>query len=278
MLDVHPSPDSRVATVLQRWQQFLQQLEERFQSVLAEVEEASSMLLVQDEDEPGAVAAAWSQAHGQAVDLAICMADAWTDQFEPRLRSYGAASNVLSSARTQLAIVHDRMEVELEQTRLRVFAETSRIRWVRALRDAPSQLGCSCCGARQPIPATFGPTEVACPSCGARIDYCPTERVLALAGSCVHALCEEAAWEAWLAMRRAEHGLHAAPYETLELLRAYEQAQIAYWHAYLQTRVALLPYTAASFSDDLRNQLQPWYQQVEHRPAWARAGCPRTLV
>lgn len=276
MLDFH-APDPRIAAVRQLWQQFQLQLEQRFDEILAEVEHACATLLVEDADEAEAMSGAWVTAHARASDLATCLADAWNDQFGPRLRSLGADDDAITYARYELEALQDRMEVRLEHTRLRVFAEAARIRWVRALRDAPSGMSCPCCGARTPIPATFGPTEVGCPSCGTRMTYEPGPRVRMLERGCVHALCEEASWEPWLAMRQAERTLHAAPHETLELLQAYEHAQIVYWHTYLQARVALLPHTAQSFTVDLRNQLQPWYLHVEHRAAWARAGRPRAL-
>lgn len=278
MLAHHPASDSRIATVMERWQHFRYQLELRFSEILAEAVEACDTLLIQDEDDPNAMRTAWIGAHSRAADLATCLADAWNDQFVPRLHTLGAPAEVVANARAELAAVHDRMELELEQTRVRIFAEAARIRWVRALRDAPSQLACSCCGARQPIPATFGPAQTSCSHCGMRLDYEPGARVRALAEPCVHALCEEAAWEAWLEMRRAEQQLHYAPVETIELLKGFERAQIVYWHTYLQMRITLLPHTACSFTEDLRRCMQAWYQQVDDRTAWARAGRPRTLA
>lgn len=277
MLDPSLTVDPRVAAVLQRWQRFQQQIEQRFVEVLAEAEHGCAALLEHCDHDPAAMSNAWTAMHARAMDLGTRLADTWDEQVEPRLDELDVDVELEQRARAELDAMLDRMEVELERARLRIFAGAARTLWARALRDQPDHLRCPQCGASQPVPATFSAVNVACPCCGSLVTYEPGRRVRMIESTCVHPLCEEAAWEQWLAMRRAERHLHAARTETLELLSAFEKAQILYWHTYLQARVALLPHTAQSFTDDLRGRLQAWYQQVEHHAAWARAGRPRAL-
>jgi hypothetical protein len=94
---------------------------------------------------------------------------------------------------------------------------------------------------------------------------------------CVHPLCEEAAWQAWLALRQTESAWRAARPVTIHHLKAWERAQIAYWHAYLSARVRLLPDTAQAFDADLRGKMRAFYEQMERERAWIDAGRPRDL-
>lgn len=270
--------DPRVTAVLTRWARFQQQLYQRFCEVLAEAEQGCAALLHQCDHDPGAMGNAWTAMHARAVDLGTRLHDTWNDEVQPRLDELDADISVEAHARTELDALADRMEIELEGTRLRVFADAARSLWARAQQEAPPSLHCTQCGSPIAVPATFQAVNVPCESCRALNTYEPGARIRMIEHFCVHPLCEEAAWDQWLAMRRAEQLLHASREETLALLQAYERAQITYWHTYLTARVAMLPDTAAAFEADLRGKMGQWYQQVNHSAAWARAGRPRALA
>lgn len=270
-------PDPRVIAVLERWTRFQQQLYQRFTEILAEAEPGCAALLTRCDDDPAAMSNAWTAVHARAVDLGRRLHDTWSDQVQPRLDELDAGVAVEDQARAELDALADRMEIELEAARLRVFAGAARSLWARARPSSPASLPCTQCGAPIPVPASFQAVNVPCPSCRALVTYEPGARVRMIEHFCVHPLCEEAAWDQWLAMRHAEQRLHASREETLDLLQAYERAQITYWHAYLSARVGMLPRTAEAFDADLRGKMQQWYEQVAHRSAWARAGRPRAL-
>lgn len=270
--------DPRVTAVLQRWARFQKQLYQRFTEILAEAEPGCAALLVQCDGDPGATGNAWTAIHARAVDLGSRLHDTWNDQVEPRLVEIEADPAIEDYARHELDALADRMEIELEATRLRVFADAARSLWARAREECPASLSCTQCGAPVSVPVTFGAIDVPCEACRTLNPYEPSARIRMIEHSCVHPLCEEATWDQWLAMRRAEQQLHASREETLVLLQAYERAQITYWRAYLSARVAMLPRSAAAFDADLRGKMQQWYEQVAHRAAWARADRPRMLA
>ncbi len=232
----------RINAVLLRWDRFRHQVHQRFEELLVQVQADCGAALDRGDDDTAAMSSSWTTMHARAAALGAQLHDSWNDQVEPRLISADATATVRNSARAQLEALQDRMEIELEATRLRIFADAARTLWARQR-------------------TTYEPN--------AGID--PVERF------CVHALCEQAAWPQWLAMRQAELSLHTAHTETLALLQSYERAQIRYWDAYLCTRIGLHPDAAADYDVDLRNCMQPWYQHIEGSAAWSRAGRPSAL-
>ena len=271
---LHP----RITAVLQRWSQFQHDLHQRFTQVLTEAETGCADLLDQCDQDPAAMANAWTAMHARAAALGTRLDDTWNDQVEARLEEAEADPTVEASARAELEALQERMEVELEATRLRVFANAARKIWARALAEAAPRLSCSQCGTVLTVPATFRSANVPCLACRALNTYEPGHRIRMIEHFCVHPLCEEATWEQWLEMRKAEQALHASRTETLGLLQAYERAQIGYWDAYLRTRIGMLPETESNYDADLRGRMQQWYRQVEHSSAWAGAGRPRALL
>ncbi len=270
-------PHPPLTAVLDRWSSFHRQLFERFTALMTEAEQGCATLLSQQDDDPAVMANAWTAMQGRASDLGMRLEDTFTDQVEPYLDELDVDEDTCDRLRAELDALQDRMEIELEATRLRVFAGAARTLWARALKQASPQLSCSQCAAPVAAPATLCSVNVSCPHCGSLVTYEPGARVRMLEHVAVHPLAEEQAWPQWLEMRRAEQRLHASREETLPLLQAYERAQLAYWHTYLRAKAALLPRVAADFDRDLRGKMQQWYEHIEHSATWARAGRPRAL-
>jgi hypothetical protein len=103
------------------------------------------------------------------------------------------------------------------------------------------------------------------------------ESVAAIAA---HAVAQEAVVTTWRAMRRAERALNAIrPPRTLEPIKAYERAQIAYWRAYLEVRARYEPILARDPALEIRSRMEQWYvSSVEYEPAWVAAGRPREPI
>jgi hypothetical protein len=95
-----------------------------------------------------------------------------------------------------------------------------------------------------------------------------------------HAIAQEAAIVEWRAMRAAERALHAVrPPRPLAVIKAYEQAQIAYWRRYLAVRAQFEPVLARDPSLEIRSRMEQWYvSSAEYEEAWVAAGRPRERV
>jgi hypothetical protein len=103
------------------------------------------------------------------------------------------------------------------------------------------------------------------------------ESVLAVGA---HAVAQEAAVVPWRAMRAAERALHAVrPPRPLEVIKAYERAQIAYWRHYLAVRSNFEPILARDPALEIRSRMEQWYvSSAEYEEAWVAAGRPREQV
>jgi hypothetical protein len=97
---------------------------------------------------------------------------------------------------------------------------------------------------------------------------------------CIHPLCEEAAWNEYVAMREAENVVRRTRSDetTIHHLKNHERAQIAFWRAYLGARVRFMPDTAPAFEADLRGKMAHFYDMMDREGPWVQAGRPRDLV
>jgi hypothetical protein len=95
-----------------------------------------------------------------------------------------------------------------------------------------------------------------------------------------HAIAQEAANAPWRAMRAAERALHAVrPPRNLEVIKAYERAQIAYWRAYLTVRARYEPAMGRDLGLEIRSRMEQWYtSSAEFEEAWVAAGRPRDTI
>jgi predicted RNA-binding Zn ribbon-like protein len=263
--------------VIARWDKFLASIESRLQEVLTEARQGCAMLLQQSDLDPTAMSNAWTAMELRAKGLASKVADTWSDKVEPAFEDADAPANVVDAQREKGDALQGRIEVEVERTRIAVFAGAAREIWQRAVAEAPRSLACTQCAAELPAPQTLAAVNVTCPYCQAVNTFEPGMRARMIEHFCAHPLSEEASWDAWLAMRDAEARLHAQREPKLPDFKAYEAAQIAYWRRYLEARAAMLPHLAPALEADLRGKLQHWYVRVHHEKAWAEAGRPRVL-
>jgi hypothetical protein len=65
----------------------------------------------------------------------------------------------------------------------------------------------------------------------------------------------------------------------LAAIVADEQAQIAYWRAYLTVRSGFEPELGRDLGMEIRSRMEQWYvSHAEYEEEWVRAGRPRTPV
>ncbi len=263
--------------IIARWDKFLASIETRLQEVLAEARQGCPMLLHESDLDPTAMSNAWTAMELRAKGLASKVADTWNDKVEPAFENADAPPHVLHAQREKGDALQSRIELEVERTRIQIFASAAREVWQRAMEEAPRTLACTQCAGEIPAPQSLVAVNITCTYCRSVNTFEPGMRVRMIEHFCAHPLSEEASWDAWMAMREAEARFHAVRDPKLDDFKAYEAAQIAYWRRYLEARAGMLPHLAPALEADLRGKLQHWYARVHHDKAWADAGRPKAL-
>jgi hypothetical protein len=266
-----------VNEAIARWDKFLASIESRLQEVLAEARQGCAMLLQQSDLDPMAMSNAWTAMELRAKSLGSKVADTWSEKVEPALEQADVPSPVVATPRDKADALQRRIEVEVERTRVQVFAGAAREIWQRAVAEAPRSLACTQCAAELAAPQSIVSVNVTCTHCRAVNTFEPGMRARMIEHFCAHPLSEEASWDAWVALREAEARFHAQRDPKLADFKAYEVAQIGYWKRYLEARAGILPHLAPALDADLRGKLQHWYVRVQHEKAWAEAGRPKAL-
>ncbi|MBX3204271.1 MAG: hypothetical protein KF764_04340 [Labilithrix sp.] len=265
------------AAVVTRWDGFLAQVRERFVQIMREAEEGCPMLLQQANFDPLPMGNAWSAIEIRAKQLETKIDETWNAQVEGAFEQAGAPPGAIAYERAKGEALRDWFEVERERTRIKIWSDAGRTFYRRALTELGRPFACVHCTAPLEVPFTYRALDVPCPHCR-NVNGFEPGTYMRMGEICVHPLSEEAAWPAWLAMRQAENAWRAARPVTIQHLKAWERAQIAYWHAYLSARARLLPDTARAFDADLRGKMRAFYEQMEREGPWIQAGRPRDLV
>ena len=263
--------------VVARWDKFLASIEGRLQEVLGEARQGCAMLLQQSDLDPSAMGNAWTAMELRAKALATKVGDTWDEKVEGAFEAADAPSEAVDAQRARGDALCDRIKVEVERTRIQIYADAARQIWTRAQEEAPKTIACTQCGADFPAPASLAAVNVTCQYCNAVNTFEPGMRARMIEHFCAHPLSEEASWDLWIAMRQADEHLKDQRNPTIADFKAYETAQISYWRTYLEARAQMLPHLASALDADLRGKLQFWYQSVEHEKAWAEAGRPKAL-
>lgn len=266
-----------MSAVTARWDGFLAQVRERFVQVLREAEEGCPQLLEQAGFDPVPMGNAWNAIELRAKDIEAKVEDTWHSQVEAAFEQAGAPPQAVAYERAKGEQLRDWMEVERERVRIAIYANAGRAMFERGVAELGRPFSCVRCGAPMQVPFTFRALNVHCPHCSTVNGFEPGMR-MRMAEICVHPLCEEAAWPQWVAMHQAENAWRAARPVTIAHLKHWERAQIAFWHAYLSSRVRFMPDTAQAFDADLRGRMRSFYEQMEREGPWIQAGRPRDLA
>jgi hypothetical protein len=267
-------------SAIARWDAFLGQIEERHKSVRAEAEGSARAFIAQ-------VAAGgdymplshqWSAIQNRLQDLETKIIDTWHEKVDDAIMDEVNSTDERDRQRAKgEALKHalDDARCELEP---HLFAELTRARWQHAqAQHRPT--ACSSCGAQLAAPIAFRHYEMPC-ACGARTMIAPSELVSSVASIGTHSIAQEAANAEWRAMRYAERAMHAQrPPYSIESIKAYERAQIAYWFKYLSVRSQFEPELARDPAMEVRSRMEQWYTMfADHDHTWVAAGRPRERI
>jgi len=262
--------------LVQRWDGFLKNITDRFQQIMQESRDGCAQLLAESNYDPIPMGNAWGAMERRAKELGTKVDETWREQVEPKFEEAGAPRALIAEQDKKGEQLRDWMELEIERTRIQIYCQCARD--VAAMEQKETQHPCKQCGAPLSVPITFRVVNLTCAHCRTVNEYEPGTRTRYVEASCLHSLCQEAAWAEYVAMQQADHAYKRARPHTIQHIKTWEAAQIAYHHKYLTARLQYLPDQAASFEKDLKGRMEHFYVYgVQNDAEWIKAGRPRAI-
>ena len=266
-------------SAIARWDGFLAQIAARHRAVRADAEasaRAAIVVLAPGGDERS-LSHQMMAIHSRLQELESMIIDTWHAKVEDAIFADGATPTDRDRERRKGEDLQHVLEDEREELEPRIFAELARQRFAHALAARPAV---TCSGCRAPLtpPFSFRSLELAC-GCGARTVFEPGELMRSVSAIGTHAVAQEAVAPTWRLLRVAERALREArPPKPLELVVAYEHAQILYWRDYLAVRSQFEPELARDPAKEIRSRMEQWYtMHAEFEENWVKAGRPRAI-
>jgi RNase P subunit RPR2 len=262
--------------LVQRWDGFLKSIRDRFDQIMQESREGCAQMLLETNYDPIPMGNAWGAMERRAKDLSTKVDETWRQQVEPKFEEASAARPLIEEQSRKGAAFRDWMELEIERVRIEIYCKLARD--VAALDASEKQGGFPCkqCGAPLVTGTVFRVVNLTCAHCRTVNEFEPGTRTRYVEASCLHALCQESAWNEFVAMHQAEDAYKRARPHTIQHIKAWEAAQIAYHRKYLTTRLQFLPDQAPSFAKDLAGRMEHFYvYTIPNDGEWVKAGRPR---
>ncbi len=264
--------------LVQRWEAFLKNITERCQQIMQESREGCAQLLAESNYDPIPMSNAWGAMERRAKELGTKVEETWHQQVEPKFEEAGAARPLIEQQRQKGEQLRDWIELEIERTRIEIYCKCARDVAEMDKREKQGGYPCKQCGAPLAVPITFRVVNLTCAHCRTVNEYEPGTRTRYVEASCLHSLCQQAAWNEYVTMTQAENAYKRARPHTIGHIKAWEAAQIAYHHKYLTARLQYLPDQAPSFDKDLRGRMEHFYVYgVQNDAEWIKAGRPRAI-
>jgi hypothetical protein len=264
--------------LVQRWDGFLKNITDRFQQIMQESREGCAQLLAESNYDPIPMGNAWGAMERRAKDLGTKVDETWRQQVEPKFEEAGASRALIAEQDNKGEQLRDWMELEIEKVRIEIYCKLARDVAEMDKREKQGGYPCKQCGAPLAVPITFRVVNLTCAHCRTVNEYEPGTRTRYIEASCLHSLCQEAAWAEYVAMQQADHAYKRARPHTIQHIKTWEAAQIAYHHKYLTARLQYLPDQAPSFEKDLKGRMEHFYVYgMQNDAEWIKAGRPRAI-
>lgn len=248
MIPLEPHAYETLEPIRQRWARFVVRLRGRIQEVMREADPGVAQIIAIDPLNTGAISAALSAVGGRLrglgdkVQEAEASLSAEWDVAVDAADLHGAAAG---AAWNELVDQSRALQAEIART-AELFEVAQQAAWARALyplaeREVIRRRECGHCGAGIQAPIVHQAANVTCVHCGA----VSTLEVGVATGiyfsSGVHALCREAACQAWIAQDDAERWYRSLRHPAAEERGRYLDAVRAYWSAYYSHYARLHP-------------------------------------
>jgi hypothetical protein len=265
--------------LVQRWDGFLKTIKERFDQIMQESRDGCAQMLVETNYDPIPMGNAWGAMERRAKDLGTKVDETWRQQVEPKFEEAGVDRGLTRQQSDKGDALREWMENEIERTRIQIYCKLARDVAELDAKEKQGGYPCRQCGAPLAVPVSFRVSNLTCVHCKTVNEYEPGTRTRYIEASCLHSLCQEAAWNEWLAMNQAEKAYKRARPHNIGHIQTWEAAQIAYHRKYLTTRLGYLPDQAASFAKDLAGRMEHFYVYTLNTDGeWAKAGKPRAAL
>lgn len=268
-------------SALVRWDGFLAQIEGRHRDVLAEAEGAARAAIAElaggGDYQP--MSQQLTAVDARLMELERKIIDTWDEKVDDAICAEGGGGGPRDAARAKGVELQRQLEQAREEFPIRMLAELARQRHVRA-RAAHGPVPCQQCGAPLEAPFSFRALELPCAACRAVTLWQPPDLMLSVGAIGSHPISQEAAIGEWRAMKAAERAMHAVrPPVPIELMKAYERSQIAYWRVYLKSRAWFEPELARDPAMEIRKRMEQWYVfTADNDAVWVAAGRPREPI
>lgn len=262
--------------LIARWDAFLANIKERFDQIMQESRDGCAQLLADSNYDPLPMGNAWGAMERRAKDLSTKVDETWRQQVEPKFEEANVARPIIAEQSRKGDAFRDWMELEIEKTRIEIYCKCARDVAELDQREKQGGYPCKQCGAPLAVPITYRVVNIPCVHCRTVNEYEPGTRTRYTEASCLHSLCQEAAWNEYVAMHNAETAFRRARPHTIQHIQTWEAAQIAYHRKYLTKRLEYLPDQAPSFAKDLAGRMEHFYVYgVQNDAEWIKAGRPR---
>jgi hypothetical protein len=263
-----------IETLDERWNQFLVKARERFVELLAQAVDDCEALLDVDPGYARSVVTAWTAMSLRARGVRAKLDELWATQVCERYERESERTRARAADARRQALA-DWMDIELRRAETGVFADVVR-RLLGAVEADLAKHACADCHEPLRPKLCLRPIEQHCRACG-RLAIIEPGEAAELAIELGPHLWRESCWELWVGKHQAELLVRRSQEVTLAQLKAWEQAEIEYMHAWLRERAKLLPIPEEQTDAELRRQLEQFYASLERLSVWTRAGSPRAL-
>jgi hypothetical protein len=235
---------------MERWNAFLAKIDAHARELLVQAEEGCAALLDMNDLDPMPMTNAWNAIDLQMKALVRKIDDTYREKVEPLDDSPALAE--------QGAALSRRIEHDLEETGIRVFADAARKIFDQAKANLAREFRCTQCGAALPVSDRFFRSRhVSCAYCKNVNTFLPGAKVQAVEHFCCHHLAQQktrALWLEWIAAEQAmdrDGGVGAA-----------ERALLAYTEAYLRARIEIVPEYEKDFEKDKKGRMAFFYART----------------
>ncbi len=266
------------ARAAERWQGFLAQISDRHKLVREEAAAAARDALRESGYDVTPIGVAWAGVNDRLHELERRIIDTWHEKVESAFEAEGYQRPALDVERRKGEDVAFVLENARQAVEMHVYAGGAREIHARSLAQQRER-NCSTCTAPLDVPVAYRAVNLRCAHCGAVSTFEPGTLARTAIAFGAHALSWVSAEREWYTMREAERRVRdQRPPVPLALLKAYEQAQIAYWWRYFSTKMHLEP-ELHDVAREVRARMEWWYtSSAEHEEEWRAAGRPRAQI
>lgn len=240
--------------LIQRWDAFLQKIEERFHASLQQAEDMCMEQLEETDYDYYTVIRSWHGMKAQIEELIRKIQDTWTEKVEPEMKVLGDfwMSESYKSSKYQ-----DRLSEDLMHFQRMLEGKLSEKFYNHVVVLADQDFGCSQCGAKIMIRKDlFKSHYVPCPFCMTVNTFEPETKYLQIGWNIVDNLAAYRSERQYAAMMEALEAIQRLrPPVQEELWTRYEQAYTEYYKTYFENRMALKSDAADRFEEDMRRKL-----------------------